>query len=86
MIGKLRLLFWIGIVMLFLPFLGISNIWKEVLAMIIGLILILMSMRLRKNYRAMRSIIRNLEHSIVQEAIQPEPDPLPTPSPEQPYA
>ena len=65
MIGKLRLLFWLGIVMLFLPFLGIPATWKMVMAMLIGIGLIIIAILLRKNYRAMRSIIRNLEHIVI---------------------
>jgi uncharacterized membrane protein len=86
MIGKLRLLFWMGIVMLFLPFFGIPNTWKTILAILIGLVLILVSLSLRKRYRAMRNIIRNLEHSVAQHTMQSESqlEPLSASVPEEP--
>jgi hypothetical protein len=62
MIAKLRLLFWLGIVMLFLPFFGIPNTWKTILAVLIGIFLIWVSIALRRNYRTMRHTIRTLEH------------------------
>ncbi|MEO5645946.1 MAG: hypothetical protein ABIO57_02655 [Candidatus Paceibacterota bacterium] len=65
MIGKFRVLFWLGIVMLFLPFFGISNTWKTVIAVLIGVALITLAVLLRNSYRALRIIIRNLEHSVV---------------------
>ena len=69
MVGKLRLLFWLGIVMLFLPFLGIPNTWKMVLAVLIGIILIVIAMLLRRNHRAMRIIVRNLEQTITEQTL-----------------
>jgi hypothetical protein len=69
MIGKLRLLFWLGIVMLFLPFFGIPNTWKTVLAIMIGVAIIAISLSLRRHYRSQRAIIRNLEHTIADQAI-----------------
>jgi heme O synthase-like polyprenyltransferase len=66
MIGKLRLLFWLGIVMLFLPFLGIPNTWKMILAMLIGIGLIALALSLRKQHRSLRHTIRTLEHSITE--------------------
>jgi hypothetical protein len=69
MIGKLRLLFWLGIVMLFLPFFGIPNTWKTVLAIIIGVVIIAIALSLRKKYRSLRGIIRNLEHTIADQTI-----------------
>jgi hypothetical protein len=74
MIGKLRLLFWLGIVMLFLPFFGIPDTWKTALAILIGIGLVTIALLLRKSYRAQRIIIRNLEHTITQHTIHtPEP-------------
>jgi hypothetical protein len=66
MIGKIRLLCWLGIVMLFLSFLGIPNVWKEIIAMAIGITLITLSFLLRKSYRSNRIIIRNLERTITE--------------------
>jgi O-antigen/teichoic acid export membrane protein len=61
MIGKLRLLFWLGIIMLFLPFFGIPNTWKTIIAVGIGVLLISLSLSLRKKYRSLRHTIRTLE-------------------------
>jgi len=69
MIGKLRLLFWLGIIMLFLPFLGIPNTWKTILAVVVGIMLIALSISMRKTHRSIRSIIRNLEHTIAEHTI-----------------
>lgn len=55
MIGKLRLLFWLGIIMLFLPFFGIPNTWKMIIALLIGVTLIGIAILLRNNYRALRT-------------------------------
>ncbi len=54
MIGKLRLLFWIGIAMLFLPFLGITNTWKMILAILIGIVLIALAFLLRKEHHNLK--------------------------------
>ena len=64
MIGKLRLLFWLGIIMIFLSFLGIPNTWKMIMAILIGIALIIISFSLRKKYRSLRLVIRNLERSV----------------------
>jgi hypothetical protein len=77
MIGKLRILFWLGIVMLFLPFFGIPNTWKTVLAVLIGIALIIASVSLRKRYRALRIHIRSLENTVVEQTLQ---EPLTEPS------
>lgn len=70
MIAKLRLLFWLGIVMLFLPFFGIPNAWKTILAVIIGIFLVTISIALRRNYRSLRHTIRTLEHDRITASIE----------------
>jgi len=54
MLSKLRTLFWLGILMLVLPFIGIPNTWKMILALIIGLGLIVLAFGMRRDYRAVR--------------------------------
>jgi Ca2+/Na+ antiporter len=66
MIGKVRTVFWLGIVMMFLPFFGIPNTWKTALAVIIGVTLVVIAFLLRKHYRIMRGVIKNLEHSVAE--------------------
>lgn len=70
MIGKLRLLFWIGIFMIFLPFLGIPNTWKMTITMLIGIGLITTAVALRKRHRTLRGIIRNLEHTVTEATLR----------------
>ncbi|HTH92991.1 MAG TPA: hypothetical protein VL576_00735 [Candidatus Paceibacterota bacterium] len=72
MIGKLRILFWLGVLMLFLPFLGIPNTWKTIIAVIIGIALIALSILLRRKYRSLRHMIRTLEHSVIEQPIHHE--------------
>jgi len=55
--------------MLFLPFLGIPNTWKTILAVVVGIMLIALSISMRKTHRSIRSIIRNLEHTIAEHTI-----------------
>jgi hypothetical protein len=61
MIGKLRLLFWIGIGMLFLPYLGIPDSWKAVLATMIGLGIIVLTVHIRKYYKMVRFKLRKYQ-------------------------
>jgi uncharacterized membrane protein len=77
MTGKLRLLFWLGIIMLFLPFFGIPNTWKTILAVIIGIVLIGIALQLRKQYRAMRIIIRSLEQNVAATTLHNSPEEIP---------
>jgi hypothetical protein len=76
MIGRLRLVFWTGIALTFLPFFGIPNTWKTGLAIAIGIGLIVLSIALRKKYRALRLIIRNLERTVAEQTVRtPHHDP-----------
>ncbi len=43
-----KLLMWIGIFMIALPFLGIPIFWKEIILFVVGLVLIVRSL-IRKN-------------------------------------
>jgi len=54
MLSKLRTLFWLGILMLVLPFIGIPNTWKMITALIIGLGLIVLAFGMRRDYRLVR--------------------------------
>jgi hypothetical protein len=64
MIGKISIVFWIGLGMLFLPFFGIPDSWKLILAVLIGIALIALSFTLRKNYKLMKYKLRKLEQQI----------------------
>lgn len=69
MIGHVRTVLWLGVIMMFLPFLGIPNTWKAVCAVGAGVVLVYTAFNLRKHYRAMRSVIKNLEHSALQNTL-----------------
>jgi hypothetical protein len=58
MVGKLRLLFWIGIVLLFLPFFGVVDSIKKVLTVALGVLLIVLTFRLRYAYKKLRFELR----------------------------
>ncbi len=58
MVGKLRLLLWIGIVLLFLPFFGVVDVIKTALTIGIGILLIILTFRLRYAYKKLRFELR----------------------------
>jgi hypothetical protein len=58
MVGKLRLLLWIGIVLLFLPFFGVVDAIKTALTVAIGILLIVLTFRLRYAYKKLRFELR----------------------------
>ncbi len=61
MIPKLRILFWIGVVTIFVPYLGITEGVRTALTILIGVAIIWMSFRIRKNYKELRFRLRRLE-------------------------
>lgn len=64
MIAPLRVVFWLGVLMLFVPFLGIPNTWKGLLAALVGILLIFCTFRIRKSYKRLKLSIRKLEQTI----------------------
>lgn len=69
MIAKIRVLYWIGITMLFLPFFGIPSAWKTLGAIVIGVLLLWLTSGIRKNYKALKLKLRQNEDFVKQEAI-----------------
>jgi hypothetical protein len=61
MTAYLRTLFWTGIVLLFLPHLGIPNAVKVILAIAIGCMLIFLSFAIGKEHKITRLKLRRLE-------------------------
>ncbi len=59
MVGKLRLLFWTGIVLICMPLLGIPRSWKTVLTVLIGCGIVYIVFRLRYAYKKMKFESRN---------------------------
>lgn len=47
MIGGYRLLMWIGVIIIVLPFIGVPSLWKEIILFLIGIILIAQSLFIR---------------------------------------
>ncbi len=61
MISKLRILFWIGVLTLFVPYLGITSGVRTALTILIGVLIIWLSFRIRKNYKELRFRLRRME-------------------------
>lgn len=76
MIGKLRLLFWIGVLMLFVPYLGITSGFKTVLTIVLGILVIYLTFGLRRGYKQMRYQMRRTEQpeNITVETIAASPE------------
>lgn len=58
---KLRILFWVGVIALFVPFLGITSGMKAGLTIAIGVVVIWLTLRLRRNHKELRYKLRRLE-------------------------
>ncbi|HEY0980035.1 MAG TPA: hypothetical protein VGE18_01355 [Candidatus Paceibacterota bacterium] len=54
MLSKLRTLFWLGIAMLCISFVGIPDAWKMVIAFGVGAVLIALALGLRRDYLKLR--------------------------------
>lgn len=69
MIGGYKMLMWIGILIIVLPFIGIPSLWKEIILFLVGMIFIAQSILMRyeeKKYFERKSekvfIENNLQH------------------------
>ena len=61
MIAKIRILFWIGVLMLFVPYLGIRSGIRAILTVALGALVIWLSLRLRRQYKELRFRLRRFE-------------------------
>lgn len=61
MFTKLKILFWIGIVLLFLPFIGITSSMKTVLTIAFGALVVWIAIRMRRQYKELRFRLRKFE-------------------------
>ncbi len=61
MLGKLRLLFWTGIVLLLVPYIGVTEGVKTMLTIAIALIILITVFKLRRSYREMKFRLRRYE-------------------------
>lgn len=59
--AKLRLLFWLGVVMLFLSFVGIPDTMKVITAIGVGACIIALAFLLRRDHRRVRA--KYVEHA-----------------------
>lgn len=69
MIRKLRILFWAGIVLLFVPFFGIHSSWKSILTVLIGAFIIYLTFSIRKDYKVIKFKLKRFEEPQVQPEI-----------------
>ncbi len=61
MIPKLRILFWIGVFTLCIPYLGITNGIRTAITVFVGVLIIWLTFRMRKQYKELRFKLRRLE-------------------------
>ncbi|MFA7193523.1 MAG: hypothetical protein WC087_01235 [Candidatus Paceibacterota bacterium] len=47
MIGGYKMLMWIGILIIVLPFIGIPSLWKEIILFLVGMIFVAQSIFMR---------------------------------------
>jgi hypothetical protein len=58
MVGKLRLLLWIGIVILFVPFFGVPDTLRTGLTIVIGIVVIYLTFRIKHAYKQLKFTLR----------------------------
>ncbi len=61
MLTKLKILFWIGIVLLFLPFIGVASSIKTAVAIALGALVVWIALRMKKQYKELRFRLRKFE-------------------------
>ncbi len=69
MIGKLRILFWTGIVLLFVPQFGIPQTFKSILTVGLGILVIVLALKLRHGYKKLKFQLRHTEEVTTQQDI-----------------
>lgn len=67
--GKLRLLLWIGIIVLFLPYFGVPDWLRTSLTVLIGIVLIYLSYSLKYAYKKLKFELRPQQTVEQQEEI-----------------
>lgn len=61
MATKLKILFWAGIVLIFIPFIGVGTTIKHALTILIGALVLWIVFRMRKHYKELRFKLRKFE-------------------------
>lgn len=51
---KLRVLFWLGIITLFVPYLGVTEGIRRIVTIVIGALIIYLTLRLKKGFKQLR--------------------------------
>lgn len=70
MLGKLKVLFLSGIIILFLPYIGIPDSWKDIGSIVFGVLIIYLTFALKYQYKVMKSRLNRLEQPIMNNDIQ----------------
>ena len=72
MIAKIRVVLWIGIVLLFVPFFGLPDVWKTAFIIILGIVLIYNAFSLRRAYKRLKFELRQgaISQQVTQETEQ----------------
>jgi len=73
MIAKLRFLFWLGIITLFVPYFGITEGIRKMLTIAIGILIIYLTLRLRKGYKQLKFQLRKQDDQPVVIETKTEP-------------
>ncbi len=58
MIGRFRVLLWVGIILLFVPFLGIPDVLRMGLTIVIGVFVIYLTFSMKRAYKKMKFELR----------------------------
>jgi len=69
MLTRLRVLFWVGVFVLFLPYYGITDFIRSVITFIAGFGIIFLALRLRHDYKLMKLRLKRLEQPVVEQSI-----------------
>lgn len=69
MIGKIKVVLWVGITLLFLPYVGLPRSWKAIISVLLGTALIYISFTLKRVYKWMRFQLRRFEQTEKKELI-----------------
>lgn len=66
---KLRSLFWVGIIVLFLPYVGLPDGWKAVLTIALGIIIITLVFKLRREYKTLKFQLRRYQEPSIEPTV-----------------
>lgn len=70
MLGNLKILFIIGIIILFLPYMGVPDSWKKIITIVFGAIILYITFALKYKYKILKAKLNRLEQPIINNDIQ----------------